>query len=350
MPQWASREGQAGLLRGRHLPRSEDAALQCLPFYRLIVPHERVPYRAADHPHVPAQDAVRDRALGDVAPRLDRDVRPDRHVVQRDAFFHVDRGHDGAAGTGAPGQARPAPLEQVAVRLEQRVHLAAVVPPRGLPHAQPPATVHHVLKRVRQVELAALAGWLLQHVRDALEQRLPILDVLQPDVRQPGHGGVRLLDDPPHVASAVRHDHPEAAVVLDLLGPDDPMCVRRLDEREVGVEQGVHEDDQDRTLHVGPREIDRSRRAVQRLLFDESRLDVVMLDDVALDDAASNWWMTLGWMWNDSPSRSGRSISVSPCWIRSTISPFSTWIDSSFLLWYCRLRTWPGSMWRILPT
>src|SRR2546425_5985366 len=45
-----------------------------------------------------------------------------------------------------------------------------------------------------------------------------------------------------------------------------------------------HEDDQDRTLHVGPREIDRPRRAVQRLLFDEPRLDVVMLDDVPLDD------------------------------------------------------------------
>src|SRR2546427_4782685 len=56
-----------------------------------------------------------------VAPRLDRDVRPDRHVVQRDALLHVDGGHDGAAGTGTPGQARPALHEQVAVRLEQRV-------------------------------------------------------------------------------------------------------------------------------------------------------------------------------------------------------------------------------------
>src|SRR2546422_6333399 len=38
-----------------------------------------------------------------------------------------------------------------------------------------------------------------------------ILDVLQPDVRQPGHGCVRLLDDPRHVAPAVRHDDPEPA-------------------------------------------------------------------------------------------------------------------------------------------
>src|SRR5256886_4920365 len=44
------------------------------------------------HPDVPPQDAVRDRALGDEAPRLDRHVGPDRGVVDRHALLDVDGG------------------------------------------------------------------------------------------------------------------------------------------------------------------------------------------------------------------------------------------------------------------
>src|SRR3989475_11943052 len=81
----------------------------------------------------------------------------------------VDGRHDRAAGARSRRDAGPALVEQMAVRLEQRVHLAAVVPAAHWRGEQPPTVIHHVLERVGQVELAALAGGLAQHVRDSLE-------------------------------------------------------------------------------------------------------------------------------------------------------------------------------------
>src|SRR5207244_6070843 len=133
-----------------------------------------------------------------------------------------------------------------------------------------------------EVKLASLTRWLLQHVRDALEQRLPILDVLQSDVRQPRDRRARFLHDALHIASRIGHDHAEPLVVLDLFHPDVAVRFGALHYAQVRLEQRVHEDDEYRAVDEGPREIDRPRGAIQRLLLDEFRLDVVVLNDVSL--------------------------------------------------------------------
>src|SRR2546426_448918 len=87
------------------------------------------------HPALGAQEeGVPPGARGDVPPRLDRDVGAHGGVMDRHARLDVDRRHDRAARAGALGHPGPSPLEQVAVGLEQRVHLAAVVPPADLCH------------------------------------------------------------------------------------------------------------------------------------------------------------------------------------------------------------------------
>ncbi len=135
-----------------------------------------------------------------------------------------------------------------------------------------------------EIVLAALPRRLLQCVCDAIEQGLPVPDVLQPNVRESRHRRARLLDDAGHVAARVRHDHTEPLVVLHLLGPDDSVGVDPVDERQVGLEYRVHEDDEHRGVHIGTRQVDRARRAVQRPLLHECRFDVVPFDDVPLDD------------------------------------------------------------------
>src|SRR5256886_8904556 len=64
-------------------------------------------------PDVPPQDAVRDRAPGDEAPRLDRHVGPDRGVVDRHALLDVDGGNDRAARARPRRSTRPAVLQQM---------------------------------------------------------------------------------------------------------------------------------------------------------------------------------------------------------------------------------------------
>src|SRR6266576_2407513 len=119
---------KAWLPGGRDLPGVHHALLDDLPLDLLIVPHQRVLHGPSYHPDV---------------------------------------------------------LEQMLIGLEQRVYLAAVVPPRHRRGEQPAAAVYHVLERVREIVLATLPGRLRQRVRDAVEQRLPVPDVLQPDVREP---------------------------------------------------------------------------------------------------------------------------------------------------------------------
>ena len=143
--------------------------------------------------------------------------------------------------------------------------------------------IHHVLERVGEEELAAFAGGTLQHVFDAVEQRAPILHVLQPDVGPLGDRRIRLLHDLRHVALLVRHHDAEALVVLDLFGPDDTVSLCVFHDRQVGVEQRVHEDDDHGSVHVRAREIYRARRPVEHLLLDEARRNVVVLPHVRFD-------------------------------------------------------------------
>src|SRR5216117_3244528 len=178
LPGWVKR----GLRCGSQLRRIQNAALYDLVLDHLIVPHQRIAHRASHHANVLPKDRVRDLALRDVAPHLQRDVGSDRGVVDRHAVLDVDRRHDRATGGGSLGHAGSSLLEQVAIGLEQRLHLAAVVPPTHRRCKEPPAAVHHVLEGVGEIVLAPLPGRLPQHVRDTVEQRLPVLDVIQPDV------------------------------------------------------------------------------------------------------------------------------------------------------------------------
>jgi hypothetical protein len=82
--------------------------------------------------------------------------------------------------------------------------------------------------------------------------------------------------------SLVGHHHAEALVVLDFLGPDDPVGVGAVDEGEVGLEDRVDEDDQHGLLHEGPREVDRARRPILDLLLDEPRRPAIPRARVAL--------------------------------------------------------------------
>src|SRR2546426_3861929 len=103
--------------------RGDDRALD-----HLLVSHHRVSHRTPYHPHAAPEDAVRDGALGDVAPGLDGDVGPHGGIVYRDAVLDVHRGHDRTAGARPLGDPAPALLEPGPVGLEQWVPLAAFVP------------------------------------------------------------------------------------------------------------------------------------------------------------------------------------------------------------------------------
>src|SRR5216117_727849 len=120
----AAEDVKAWLPGRRDLPGVHHALLDDLPFDLLIVPDQRVLHGPSYHPDVPTQDAVRDRALGDEAPRLDRYVGSDRRVVDRHAILDVDGGNDRAARARPRRSPRPAVLQQMLVGLEQRVYLA----------------------------------------------------------------------------------------------------------------------------------------------------------------------------------------------------------------------------------
>ena len=49
-------------------------------------------------------------------------------------------------------------------------------------------------------------------------------------------GVVGLLHDPRHVPGSVSQDDTEALIILDFLGPDDPVGIRAVDHRQIGIE------------------------------------------------------------------------------------------------------------------
>src|SRR6267378_27364 len=232
-----------------------------------------------------AEDAVGDRAPHDAATRLDGYVGTDRRVLERDAVFDVDGLLDlhVCRDLAGGGPLAAAVLQQVLVRFEQRIHLAAVVPAGDFADEEFLPVVHHVLERVREIELAAFTGRTLQDVFDTVEQRAPILHVLQSDVGPFGNRRIGLLHYLCHVALLVGHDDAEALVVLHFFGPDDAVGLRRFHDRQIGVEQCVHEDDDDRSIYVWTGKIHRARRPVEHLLLDEARGNVVVLPNVGFD-------------------------------------------------------------------
>ena len=118
---------------------------------------------------------------------------------------------------------------------------------------------------------------------DALPEGVDVADVVEPDVGQPRDRLARLLDDPRHVPLRVGHHDPETLVVVHFLGPDDPVGVGPVDQGEVRLEHRIHEDDQHRTRHVRPGEIDRAGGPVLHLLLDVHARHPVASGRVFLD-------------------------------------------------------------------
>ena len=178
-------------------------------------------------------------------------------------------------------RARPR-IQHLTIRLEQRVELPRVEPSTHLDRLDPRTVVDHVLERIGEIVLA-LVGRLGEHVIDAFEEQPPIADEVEADIRLPGDRRGRLLDDARHEAVGVRHHDAEALVVLDLLGPDDAVGVGAIDDRQIGVEDRIDEDDEDRLIDVGTGERDRTGRTVLYLLLDEDRSHIEGASGVLLD-------------------------------------------------------------------
>lgn len=128
--------------------------------------------------------------------------------------------------------------------------------------------IDHVLQRVGEVVLP-LVGRLGEDVIDAFVEQSPIANELEADVHLPGDGRLRLLHNAGHEARGVRLNDAEALIVFDLLGPDDAVGVGAVYDRQVSIEDRVHEDDEDRLVDIGSRQRDRTRGAVLHLLLDE---------------------------------------------------------------------------------
>ncbi len=194
-------------------------------------------------------DAVAQPAAADYGAHTDADVGPDVRILDPGAGCHA-YGRLDVARRRIVRQTRPAGQKDLPVRIEQRLELAAVPPVPHFGGQDPVAVIDHVLEGVREEVLAELRG-LPHHVMDALEQQLPVADVVQPDVGQARDGLGWLLHDRRHAAVVVGEDHAKPLVVLDFLRPDDAIDVFALAyQSEIGVEQGIHEHDQDRPAHV----------------------------------------------------------------------------------------------------
>ena len=121
--------------------------------------------------------------------------------------------------------------------------------------------VDHVLEGVGEVVLPLVRRG-AQNVIDPLEQQLPVADVVQSDVGALGDRGRGLLDDPRHVPAGIGHDDAKALIIFDFFRPDDSIGLGRFDDREIGVEDRVDEDDEHRLVDVGPRQRHRPGPAV----------------------------------------------------------------------------------------
>ena len=81
----------------------------------------------------------------------------------------------------------------------------------------------------------------------------------------------------------IRHDHAEALIVLHLFGPDDAVRIDSPDDRQVGVEQRIDKDHDDRSVDIWARQVHRARGSVEYFLFNEASGNVVVLAHVSLD-------------------------------------------------------------------
>ena len=201
----------------------------------------------------------RRREPPDPAAGCDAHVGADRGSLDDGVGRNRDRSVDGD-GIREVGMSPVSALEHHPIRLEQRFGLPAVKPAAHFGRMETCATVDHVLERVREKKLSRVSIQ-IHHVPDPLEHQFMVPDVVDADVRELRDRFRRLLDDPLHVPRFVGEDDAEPLVVLDLPGPDDAGRGRvAVQHAEVGIEERVHEHDEDRARHVGFRKRNRIRR------------------------------------------------------------------------------------------
>ena len=105
---------------------------------------------------------------------------------------------------------------------------------------------------------------------DSFEQKAVVPYVIEADVRQARNRLLRFFNDALHVAVAVRHDHAESLIIFNLFRPDQTVGLRvTIDDGEIGIEQSVDKDDQQRPLDERPRQVDGAGRTILYLLLDE---------------------------------------------------------------------------------
>src|SRR5579862_7668855 len=141
----------------------------------------RVPYRGA----VANDRVLKGRSLHQSA-CANRHIWPDRAVDERYAILDVYWIDDRDARGHGVRPTRRTTIEHRSIRLQQRTDLAGIEPARDIDDSQLCAVVDHVLKRVREVVLALVLRH-RENVSDSLIEQLPILDVVEPDVRPFGH-------------------------------------------------------------------------------------------------------------------------------------------------------------------
>src|SRR6266480_80496 len=249
--------------------------------YNGVVSNERIPENRFRDLRVRPDNRITDLGAIDHRAGADRNVGPDLRFPERDVVFDVDRIDDRrVAGIfGAP--CAPA-LEHRLVRFEHRLDLAGVVPPLDVDHFDLRPLLDHVLERVGQKILALILG-LFEYPVYALEQELPVPDVVKANVRSLRDRRLRLLDDLRHVAILVGDDDAESLVVLDLLHPDDSIGVDAFHLAQIGVEYRVHENDEHGLVDVVSCERNGAGSAVLNLLLDEHRWHIHLRARVLLD-------------------------------------------------------------------
>ena len=195
--------------------------------------------------------------------------------------FDVHRLHNRGTGPQRIGPTGTSLFQHGAIGIQQRFELTGVVPSGHVDDSDLGAVIDHVLEGIGEIPLALVrrGG---EHVTDALEQQLPVLDVVQTDVGALRDRILRLLDNPGHVTVLVGDDDAEALIVLDFLRPDDAVVVAVLDDAEVGIENRVHENDQHRLIHERLRQRHGAGRPVLYRLLDEHARDIVRRSRICL--------------------------------------------------------------------
>ena len=117
------------------------------------------------------------------------------------------------------------------------------------------ALLNHHLQRVGQLDFAAGADVVVHQVLERFPELLDVLDVVDADDGLVAHEFLRLFDQALDAAFGIGHGDPETARVFYFVRVKDVLaCVREA--LNVGLEQGVPEDDEQRFVvaHVGERE------------------------------------------------------------------------------------------------